>query len=261
MVFLQNNDSDNFYPDYPQVGAVNPNECAINLKWDAVNNRHESMDWALVVDNTANGGNEIDFIKVVVPSSMILAHELGHFLYALELPQGLKGRTLFVKIQNRAHDEYREIFNGVVNLSRKRSQEENLFIRLWNHGNYADTINILPAANILSQNNPNRLCYSDGIMTGEALDPNNNFPIAQIQIFDSSNSQLVINGGLNIVNLPSDSFVRFSHNSFNDFWGDFSKLSPQRQTNFKKLVLSLLGKIRHSGGQPLLPGNNTLPRI
>ncbi|MDR2628981.1 MAG: hypothetical protein LBC30_03275 [Puniceicoccales bacterium] len=253
LLFINNGTDDGFYADYPCIGQIDRTTCAINLKWNAAINQHMSMDWVLVVNNN----NQLDFAKVIVPPSLILAHELGHFLYALELGAAVQGNQLLQRAMNgKAHPEYQQILNGVVNLGRARPKIESVFLGLWNHQKYVDFLNILPAADMLVPPDLTRLHYSDGIMIGEALN-SNVFPKNQIQFFDSAGASKVIR---NLAAITSSSFVRFSHNDFNDFNSEWNKLNGQEKITFKTIVQKLLDKIIVNG-LPLSVANNNLPNF
>jgi hypothetical protein len=212
--------------------ATNNAECAINLAWN--NTSHSMRDWMLIVYNT--DVHKPDLVSVRVPPSLSLAHELGHFLYALET-KSTPGTLLAAKIQSRAHGEYDEIFEDIVNLKKKkRSPGEYLFVNSWNNANYVEVMNILPAVDMVQ--GLQRLRYSDGIFIGEAL--SSTLPVARRpQFFTLENNDIVVqyNG------LQADRFIRFSHRSSVGFQDSLNKLNATEQDKFFGLVENLIKKI------------------
>jgi hypothetical protein len=224
VVFIQNGSNSGHYPDDGPA-------CKINIKWVG---RHVGGDGVLIVKR---GRGRLDFVGVKIPPAIDLAHELGHFLYALKTPPG--GGNLGNRMQTRAQGEYGTILGGIITLP-PATPAEIAFEDLWNGGNFVEAVNILPAADILPHNQ-NRLRYSDGIMIGEALSVWQSTAVEYPQFFDLATKMTV---AINRRRLSPESFVRFSHGSAMRFHNVFTRLSVPEQGNFKDLVRKLLVKIR-----------------
>jgi hypothetical protein len=206
------------------------------------NGRLESDSWVLLAKAA---DNTLDFIKVKVPPSVVLAHELGHFLYALETPgltSNLSSEIIFQRINNRAQREYSQLFDDVVTVQ-DLGNKNNLFVDVWDQGTYVEVLNILPAARILTPENVvNRLNYSDGIVIGEAF---TTLPNGKKPRFYRLNSSVEINITPGI--LSPNNFIRFSHWSAENFYAHFKQLKPTTKNQFENQTSTLLGKIRRDG--------------
>ncbi|MDR2737420.1 MAG: hypothetical protein LBB18_00560 [Puniceicoccales bacterium] len=207
-------------------------ECIIRLKWDG--GSHVPDNWMLIVRNQTTGN--LDLISVRVPPSIVLAHELGHFLYALETQVGTGG--LHRRAQKRAHQEYDSIFNGVVSSTKiSHNCAEKLFTDSWNGGNYVEVVNILPTTNMVPD--INRSGYSDGVFIGEAV-KNATVPFERIPHFFKLNGPAV---DVHHDGVPAGRFVRFSHRSSEGFEADLNRLDANERSEFFKLIRILLQKI------------------
>jgi hypothetical protein len=185
--------------DYPEA-------CEISLEW-----YHENMlggivegplwdDWGLVVNDTA--ANQFNFVRVDVPPAIVLAHELGHFLYGINMQKRSMERSNGTLVQNAiadainlaathggdmgnptiaasisalarvidkemsvyAYTEYMNIFRSFFVFPPVNPVEES-FTSCWGD-DYEELVNILPSANILQNGDLDR---SDGKMIHEAL--------------------------------------------------------------------------------------------
>ena len=114
------------------------------------------------------------------------------------------------------------------------------------------------------------MCYSDGIMIGEALNTWGTADARCPRFFRLTDAKGI--GAAEVVSLKDNtgsaiatggvpsaiSFVRFSHADSIGFYGRFNQLNNDGKTAFKQLVLQLLGKIRIS--PQVQCGINDLPR-
>ncbi|MDR2738049.1 MAG: hypothetical protein LBB18_03895, partial [Puniceicoccales bacterium] len=177
-------------------------ECSITLEWNGAS--HVPDNWMLIVRNQTTGN--LDLIGVRVPPSIVLAHELGHFLYALETQVGHEG--LYHLAQKRAQWEYNNIFSGVIDLKKNKPRTaKGLFVDSWNGGNYVEVVNILPAASMIP--GLRRLNYSDGIIVGEAV-KNATVLFERIPHIFKLKGPAV---GVHHDGVPAGRLVRFSHRS------------------------------------------------
>jgi hypothetical protein len=253
LIFVQNGDVSELIHD-----SSKPYQCELNLEWDATNRRIMEGHNVLIVNNTTTGA--LDFVGVAVSPALDLAHELGHFLYALNTPRGAGGLSVHNSVGARAQGDYGTIFNGVLlprpppplRVSFKK------FRRIWNHITYAEPVNILPSASMGAGGFT--FTYSDGIMVGEALAAWGAGDPRRPQFFTLTNAAgmaaAVAPPGLNLTNaaghlLPSSSFIRFSHRNSVGFFNVFSRgLNAVGRNNFRVLVGQLLNKITI----PAVPG-------
>jgi hypothetical protein len=229
VLFVQASEADN----ENRFTWINGAECSITLEWDGAN--HVFDNWILIVRNQTT--RNFDLISVQVPPSIVLAHELGHFLYALETRVPVSGCTLYAQSQKRARREYNNIFSGVVDLKgNKPRTAKKLFVDSWNGGNYVEIVNILPAASMIPE--LSRLNYSDGIFVGEAV--KSTIPANRQPHFSELNGTAV-----NVYHdgVPAGGFVRFSHRSSIGFETDLSELNANEHSKFFKLIEILLQKI------------------
>jgi hypothetical protein len=291
-------------PNLPRVRFVKENRSScitsfdynrvseINLQWDWMTRKHvRGTRVVIAVDSrlpavVGQPGSQLTFVNAAVPPSLVLAHELGHYLYDLvacknimdgyvdsnhdimsgALVSDVGARVVYDRkmssmfgrdraMEVYSYEEYRKILAGIVSHSPLTVAEE-AFIGLWNHGNYSEVVNILPSANILGTGGSN---YSDGVMLGEAfLDPTCVIH-GQIAFSDSANV-IIPNINTSGAALTAEGFVRFSHFRIGDFWQIFNALTPGEQMEFKNLVHLLLSKITVAG-QPLSAANNNLPNF
>jgi hypothetical protein len=206
-----------------------------------------SDDWILLARDGKSG--RLKFLRVDVPPAIVLAHELNHFLYALERCSNVPGRDLITAMNGEAKRvECETIFRDIV-VDPENRPAEMAFSNLWNHGKFSEVANILPMANILKDDG--RLNYSDGIVIGEAL--LSGALGDQIRFFDSaSNAE-----NINYWDLTAENFIRFSHASSEEFFDEFNNLTADEQDEFRKLVQNLLSKITIDGHSGTI---NDLPR-
>jgi hypothetical protein len=249
-------------------------QCELNLEMndEKISKLKEGHN-VLLVHNTVT--NELDFIGVAIPPALDLAHELGHFLYALNTPRvdGVDGSpSVHNAVEARAQEDYAAIFNDILGDASAETGQETLaakeaFEGLWNHGIYSEAINILPTARILPADG---FCYGDGIMIGEAFNTWGTADARCPRFFELTDAKGI--GAAKIISLKDNtgeiatgdvfspiSFVRFSHANSLGFYGRFNQLNNDGQTIFKRLVLQLLGKIRIS--PEVRCGISDLPRI
>jgi hypothetical protein len=213
----------------------------INLRWDRLTRRYVCGTRVIVaVDNSlpavvGQPGKQLTFANAEVPPSLVLAHELGHYLYNLvacknimdsyvnshhdivsgAIASNVGARAVYDRkmssmfrtyklMDSYAYKEYSEILAGIVTHT-PPTVAEMAFIDLWNHGNYSEVVNILPGANILGTGGSN---YSDGVILGEAfLDPTCVI-YGQIAFSDSTNS-IIPNINTGGAALTAESFVAF----------------------------------------------------
>jgi hypothetical protein len=254
-----------------------PARCGLNLELDAGTVRLIEGHNVLIVNNTAT--NALDFVGVAVSPALDLAHELGHFLYALGTLRGAGG-TVYRDIVNRTQGDYNTIFNGVIPLPLPLPLPLKRFRGLWNHGVYAEAVNILPSA---AMGVANVFPYSDGIMVGEALNVWGAGDHRCPQFFTLTNAAGVAGAAapanLDLTDghgnlLPSNRFIRFSHRDSVWFFNKFNGLAaapppgggPSEQDQFRALVGNLLNNITIPAGPGGVPPAhqctiNDLPRI
>ncbi|MDR0740319.1 MAG: hypothetical protein LBF34_01255 [Puniceicoccales bacterium] len=172
-----------------------PYQCELNLECSDNTGKRilEGHNVLLVRDVAANS---LGFVGVATSPAFDLAHELGHFLYALNSPRvplpagpggGVRARTVHLSVEDRAQAHYRAIFAGVGGAV-PMPPAERAFVDLWNGGVFSEAVNILPSASILNNAAAvaaaagiaaapavpvgfvgGGLNYSDGIMIGEAF--------------------------------------------------------------------------------------------
>jgi hypothetical protein len=234
LMFVQNGDASELIYDTDK-----PCQCELNLEWDATNKRIIEGHNVLIVNNTAT--NQLDFVGVAIPPALDLAHELGHFLYALNTPR-VAANTVYGSVESRAQADYKTIFAGIPLTKLKE------FSDLWKHGIFSEAVNILPSASM----GVGGFLYSDGIMIGEALNVWVAGDHRRPQFFTLTDAAgmatAVAPPGLNLTNaaghlLPSSSFIRFSHRNSAGFCSVFNILTTNAKTQFRALVERLLNKI------------------
>jgi hypothetical protein len=246
-----------------------PSQCGLNLEWDpAANGGNGALmegHNVLIVNNTVAGA--LDFVGVAIPPALDLAHELGHFLYALNTPRAVGvGNDVYNSVSWRAQGDYMTIFAGILvpppPVPRPRSFKR--FRKLWNHINYSEPVNILPSANMGVAG----FTYSDGIMIGEAL---NAWPVGNPRrplFFRLTNAAGVAGAApvpilANAAGIMTDAngnaltperFIRFSHRNSVGFFNAFNGLNAavpagappgtlSEQDQFRALVGQLLNNI------------------
>jgi hypothetical protein len=210
--------------------------CSIYLRWHNDTNQHSWDEWVLLARK--QNQNELNFVNVRVPPAIVLAHELGHFLWGITIKEDTHvAKSLYIRAQERARKEYDKIFKNFVTDTPTTASK--VFIGSWNHGNYLETVNILPLADIPSAGNVVGLRYSDGIFIGEAL--NSTWDANQKpQFTDFQNNNVTVN----YATLPAGNFVRFGHSSSGKFWREFNSLNSTEKKSFNELVTRLLSKIK-----------------
>jgi hypothetical protein len=237
VVFINDGSGNNLTWEY--IPNNDSSKCDINLQWNG--NTHVWEDWVLLVKE--RNKNEPAFINVRVSPAIVLAHELGHFLWALTVRHDdttSSPKLLNARVQQMAEEEYNKIFNNIVFNGKKKVNK--LFIDSWNYGNFVETVNILPLADISSATNVVGLRYSDGIFIGEALSSTwNADQKPQFTNFKGNGANVTHD------NLLPGNFVRFSHMVSKNFSKRFNKLKSEEKKAFKSLVNQLLSKIQPAG--------------
>jgi hypothetical protein len=265
----------------------NENLCSINLKWDNTTLTYVGGEYVCIATNNhlpapAGGypgkGGQIDFVDVHIPPSLVLAHELNHYLRTLIACKSSMDQEVDIvsqgildplspganigqcKAMKSVTCEVRDIYHGIEhkNILRKilpsppATPEERMFNDLWSEGNLHEMANILPTANILGRGGSyGSSSYSDGIIFGEAYRDTQIGP--QLAF---SRGEAVIN--LTAIPLSEEGFVRLGHWRPISFWSELRKLSANALAEFKDLVQKLLDTITVNG-QTLWAGNNNLP--
>jgi hypothetical protein len=282
-----------------------PKSCKINLKWDDVKQQHVGGKRIVVAKNNAiaiavgNPGEQLDFITAHVPPSVVLAHELGHYLDDLMACKNVMDAANHVGIVGEAitsssagvkvsyeedmfrvgwgvrtrypQYEYKDVLRKIIP-NPPSTPAEDAFVDLWDQGMFSEMVNILPVARVLNDGGSS---YSDGIIMGEAyLD--NNCAIHQRLFFtrkrNGSDRETPVNVGG--VVLSAESFARLGHASPSLFWEIFNSLDAavpaagglSERDEFKNLVATMLGLItvpNPAGGPPiqLSAANNNLPNF
>lgn len=258
LVFIQDNGETALIHD-----SRHPYQYELNLEWDS---DRETFDWGESVVIAA-GSQGLKFVGAAFSPALDLAHELGHFLYALQTPR--KPQTSIPNgVKDRAQSDYNGIFGKifpggtpVANAGARAGSSdkaEDMFIDCWNHGTFTEAINILPSAQILGNQN---FLYSDGMILGEALstwpDKDPRRPI----FFNEQGQRVTLQqNGSNGNPISKESFVRFGHCSFKNFRKQYSMLAIEDQPKFEKLTQDLLNLIKVNGVS-LAPQNNNLPEV
>jgi hypothetical protein len=241
VVFINNGSENCLIWEY--LANNDSSKCDINLKWNGPMNTHVWDEWVLLVRK--QNKNELAFVKVKVPPAIVLAHEFGHFLWGLTVCHDTTASSkLIQRVQREAKKEYDKIFRDFTVTNNTKGSR--LFIGSWNHGNYLETVNILPIADIPSATNVVDLRYSDGMFVGEAL--NSTWNANQKPQFTDSKGN---NVNVNYNALPVENFIRFGHSSSGKFFREFNSLGSNEQKEFKTLVNKLIGKIKPQGREAL----------
>jgi hypothetical protein len=231
----------------------------INVRWDNARNSYERQEWILLVKN---GDEVVDFVKVAVSPSLLLAHEFKHFLYALHVAARIgkrrrKAGSLLSAIEKDAENKYHKVLKGIFKKSdgtkcSAASKSVERFKGCLNHGNYEDTLLIFPVQDILQTGETN--WPSDGKMVKEALD---HFPEEKKPTFRqlSNNAELYVN----YENTSAEGFVRFGHCSVAGLNETLNLLSDDERANFRSFIVYLLKKFKSAAGVSLTL--NDLPTI
>jgi hypothetical protein len=240
--FTSKNQKESKYESFPY-----PAPSKINLKWDGVNSVHPGDNFVLIAKNNAVAadpnhlGKELDFMDVAVPNWMVLAHELGHYLYDLIahkrsinlnaniISKAIVDSTPDVCVMYAAAmaamstDNKNGMISGAIDCYSKKEYEEILkriiqdppsdakkaFVDSWNHDGLDELVNILPTANVLQHLNGDSWgggsSYSDGAIIGEAV-------LQGTITIPPVGGHGVVHAGL-----TPESFVRFSHQGTGDF--------------------------------------------
>jgi hypothetical protein len=214
-----------------------------------------------------------------MPVVVELAHELAHFVWALETPRGA-GLSVYTSVENRAQGIYNLIIQGIVPnpLPPVIPPEIRIFTRLWNHGIFSEIVNILPSTNISNDGgatfvSPGGFNYSDGEIikmalatwpVGDSRRPRffaiNNFragiisttvppPGTPAAAIGTQPNAIISSGQGGNVPLPGNAFfARFSHADSVYFLKKLNKVRTQGiQAQFDNLIVRLLNKINISG--------------
>ncbi|MDR2779193.1 MAG: hypothetical protein LBB16_02805 [Puniceicoccales bacterium] len=202
---------------------------------------------------------------------MVLAHELGHYLYYLisykktvDLTKGdviaeaivgtSAGKAAHKATINSVHwavlhvypyDEYKKILHTLPNVPpAPPTIAKQMFMELWNHGVFNEIVNILPSANMLQNGGSG---YSDGIIIGEAvLDPGCRI---NKQILFIRKNRHGVNERVDFINLTganvahAESFVRLGHVRSKRFWSilDHLIVSAAGNPNIGAAISIVLG--------------------
>jgi hypothetical protein len=277
--------------------------CNINLEWDRGMSKHIGGEYVYVARNSGvippNPNLPLDFIDVTVPPSVVLAHELGHYVYDLiackstmDMKQSeiISGVIVDPSVANKvAYEaaigsfdwgvrnlypelEYKQILRQIMP-NAPSNPAERTFIDLWDKGNFDEMVIILPTANMLRNGGS---MYDDGIIVGEALlDIHNGGGNIHKQIIFRKNGANITNTiQVNAAgNLTARSFVCFGHCQSRRFWRAFNGLNAavpaagglSERNQFKNLVATMLGLItvpNPAAGPATIPlsvANNNLP--
>jgi hypothetical protein len=239
-----------------------PDSCDLNLEWNADEGRHVGSDRVLVVSNSEG----LDFVRMDVPPAVVLAHELGHYLYYLiacknvmegeiscvdvvskviaapnpvakvhyrKKMSSMFGKSRLVK-KFYAQEEYKAVIRDIA-IHSPPTPAEQAFMTLWGEESYLELVNILPTAKMLGNGGSN---YSDGVVMGEAY--RNAAMRDQIRFYDATGAAVDINDA----GLTPESFVRFGHCDAERFFTKFNALVDDAgKIEFKGLVQQLLNKI------------------
>jgi hypothetical protein len=273
-------DESKFSPRYN-----NENLCAINLEWDNTTHTHAGGAYVCIATrnnlqapagNYPGRGRRMDFVEVNVPPSLVLAHELNHYLRTLIACKSIMDQKVDIvsrgildpfspganigqhKAIKSAIDKVIDIYHEIEhkNILRKIlpnlpvTPAEKMFNDLWNIGNLHEMVNILPTANILGRDaSYGGSSYSDGAILGEALRTH----IRPQLVFTRSGDPV------NLATIPFnvEGFVRLGHCRPISFWRGLRSLHNNRD-EFKDLVQKLLDMITVNG-VTLWAGNNNLP--
>jgi hypothetical protein len=292
-------------PGLPRVKFISTNEgssatvfrssdpCSINLQWGQ--GHHVGGERIVVARNNAlvvggGAGDQLDFIVAHVPPSMVLAHELGHYLDGLMACKGIMDSANHVGIVSEviasdalgSRTSYEEeiyrtewgvgarypqckrkaVLDRILPNIVVSASAEQAFIGLWSHRD-PEWINILPIGKMLGDGGSS---YSDGTVIGEACIAGNNWrPHEQFYFTKRAkngvNREVGVNAGPSVV---AESFVCLGHVSPQIFWEIFDSLpAAGDKAEFKNLVTSMLNLITvpnlAGGVWPLSAANNNLP--
>jgi hypothetical protein len=237
----------------------------INLQW--IDSQHTGSDDVYIVKNnslpvdTTNPNAQLDFITVKVPASVVLAHELGHYLYdliackammevehvdtigdfiisqisvLLEVAFDNAMKLISRQIKHYVRVEYDRILKQIIS-SEPTTPAQILFVGLWNSGEYYEMVNILPVASMLQQGDSD---YDDGTIVGEAYKGGK---MKGQNVFTKNGQNVTFSNG---VTLSASNFVRFSHRSSKYFNKKFNALDATGKAEFKNLVATMLGLIK-----------------
>jgi hypothetical protein len=288
-------------PDLPKVKFISTGEessatvfhsskpCDINLQWDQ---GHHVGSKRIVAARSGGADNQLDFITAHVPPSIVLAHELGHYLDSLMACKGIMGSADYVGIvsevisagtldsrisyEDKMHEtewgvktrrpqcKRRDVLARILPNPPTDSYAEKAFIDLWSHRD-SEWINILPVGKMLNDGDSS---YSDGIVMGEAYLAGNNWRPHR-QLFFTRREENAVNRetpvNVGSPTLVAESFVRLGHVSPRVFWEIFDSLPiATDKAEFKTLVARMLALINVPTGvagamQPLSVDNNNLP--
>jgi hypothetical protein len=225
--------------------------CKINLQWNNVTGVHVGSGDVYIATNShvaapvgaayPGKGSQVDFVNAQIPPSLVLSHELNHYLrdlialktivdnlevdkasMAILEPFSPQNNTCYGEIMSSISWGVRHIYPkcGYQDILRKiipdlesNTLAEKAFVDLWDNAEYAEMVNILPIANILSSGDSS---YSEGVMAGEAytgfLPPHP--PPQGLQVNFTRNNAALAPGGA----LSAESFIRFGLHSSISFW-------------------------------------------
>jgi hypothetical protein len=222
---------------------------AINVKWNV--NAHETMDWVMLVrEGDVANADSIGFVAVTVPSVLVLAHELGHFLYFLDRSRSKNVSTKPRKQTNKlllrhAKADHDKIFRDVIaNASKEKNMHKvdakNRFKGCWNHDNDLDIVIAFQTATTV-------ICYSDSRMIREAFECNlEGLAFKKLDSSALENYGQIVNGWRAV---HHQMFIRFGYEVAGLFGDEFNALgNDEAKAYFKEIVENMLGKVTKEDG-------------
>ncbi len=238
-----------------------PEPCKISLKYK--DNMCRGTSWLFFVKDLEKT------IEAEVPASVVLAHELGHYISGIYIQSNMAKEfnhiryaaamtdarnnngiihdpctaALLQDIMSRAdnvmtrysHTEYENLLKGVINILNP-SPLEKTFLELWN-GDYDEILNILPKSTIFKKK---IFDFSDGQTTMEAF---KNLHQNKKPIFSGLKDDSGLQDDLNIDTISEKNLVRLSHFSAKDYHKEISSLKGDKERQFYVLIKKLLDKL------------------
>lgn len=242
------------------ASAFYPRTLEVNIKW--AGGAHVGSNRVLLAND---GGGGIRFVGVNVPPVCVLAHELGHLLYALQTPIGAS--SLLFRMTTRAQLMYTSVImatNGIpgpplANLAAydTNSIARKAFLNMWANNNAIELVNILPIERILLGAGA-VFGPGDGAFLKEAYDVG----VAGNARCLTTFFDLHTGAQLTLAAAPvvtSEHFIRLTHVDVVSFRTILNNMWWFSRNEFMQVVSDLLGKIRVAAGGPLTI--NALPQF